>query len=93
MVLALTLLAALIPPYLSLANATAELRELQTRVRTMTSTITVTRDSGTTVYHECTNYVRSDNGTISFTGRKGSDSAPEASYVLGHGTYIEVEVV
>ncbi len=94
LLLALTLLVVLTPSYLSLASASNEVRQLKKQIRQMTYTITITwPDSTTTVYYDCTNYVRSDNGTVSFTGKKGSDTAPEGDYVIGHGQYTEIEKI
>lgn len=59
----------------------------------MEKKITVTRTSGTTKYHKCTNVVHHDNGNISFTGRKGSCTAVEGDYIIGAGTYEEIEIV
>lgn len=85
---AIAALVCIVPPYVLLAS---ELREVRREIASMTSTITVTRDGGTTTYYLCTDVEISDNGTWTFKGRKGSDSAPEGTYSIGHGTYDEIE--
>ena len=70
---ALGLLLVLTPSYISLARASDEVQQLRKQVLQMTSTITITwPDGSSTVYHSCTAYVKSDNGTVSFTGKRTS---------------------
>ena len=89
------LLLALVPPYVTLAQASTEIQDLQKRLQTMTSTITVTwpDGGGTTVFYDCTGYVKSDNGTVSFNGREGSDTAPLGDHVFGHGQYTKISKI
>ncbi len=92
--LGLGILLGIAPRWSSAMGAAAELKDLRHQYEAMMKTITVTwPNSSKTTYYGCSDYVKSDNGTISFTGRKGSDTAAVGDYVLGHGQYAEVEVI
>jgi hypothetical protein len=81
----------LIPPYYLLASSYKELETLKQEINSIMRLVTVTWNDGTTtVYSDCSNVDTSDNGTVTFTGKKGS-STTEGNYSIGHGTYREVE--
>jgi hypothetical protein len=93
-VLAAGILIGLVPSACSAIWQSLELLELRTLYESMTKTITVTWPNGSkTTYTGCTGYSKADNGTVSFAGHKGNDSAPLGEYVIGHGQYAEVEVL
>lgn len=87
-------LIALIQPYWSLAQSADRIQDLEKQIMETTCTVVITwptEPATTTTYYEVTDYNVSDNGTITFKGKKGSTTATAKEYTIGHGTYTEAE--
>ena len=97
LVLSLIPITLLVSPYMALAEATDEIRDLRERLYAMTSTITVylpsSEGGGSITFYGCTDFVKADNGTISFSGREGSATAPVGQHGFGHGQYLRYSVL
>ena len=88
------ILIGLIPGAASAHQSANDLAALQARYEALMKTVTATWPNGSkTTYYNCTGYSKADNGTVSFSGRKGSTDAPVGEYVIGHGQYQEVEAI
>lgn len=88
----LMLFVGMVPLAVSTLRAAVDVTALSRILNSMTKRIEITWDSdSSTTYTGCTNYSVSDNGTITFTGTKGSDE-DVSEFVIGHGSYREVQI-